>query len=206
MSIIVEHEKRRREILERALDLFVEEGYGAVTLQKIAGRCGITRTTLYIYFKNKKEIFNYSIKQFLEGLEADILKIRRDKRFTNINKLRKILTEIMERVEENRRLLLVLLDYLTHLPKSGKTPDYQVRRRTVRLRHILATVVIDGIRSGEIAAVKIRDADNLLYSLIETAIFRLTVLRRDNVDDVKQAADLAIKNLQFPQNKLTAQG
>ena len=55
MAIIVEHDKRKKEILETALDLFMEKGYEDVTFQKIADRCGITRTTLYIYFKNKKE-------------------------------------------------------------------------------------------------------------------------------------------------------
>ena len=54
MSIVVAHEKRRAEILEKTLDVFVDEGFEDVTFQKIADRCGITRTTLYIYFKNKK--------------------------------------------------------------------------------------------------------------------------------------------------------
>ena len=57
MAVQVEHDKRKQEILEKALDLFVEEGYEDVTFQKISDRCGITRTTLYIYFKNKREIF-----------------------------------------------------------------------------------------------------------------------------------------------------
>ena len=52
MATIVEHDKRRQEILQRALDVFIDEGYEDVTFQKIADRCGITRTTLYIYFKN----------------------------------------------------------------------------------------------------------------------------------------------------------
>ena len=46
MAIIVEHDKRRHKILEKALDVFVEEGYEDVSFQKIADRCGITRTTL----------------------------------------------------------------------------------------------------------------------------------------------------------------
>jgi len=46
MAIVVEHEKRRFEILQRALDVFTEEGYEDATFQKIADRCGITRTTL----------------------------------------------------------------------------------------------------------------------------------------------------------------
>ena len=68
MAIIVEHEKRRHEILDKALEVFVDEGYEDATFQKIADKCGITRTTLYIYFKNKKEIFLWSIKQLTEKL------------------------------------------------------------------------------------------------------------------------------------------
>ena len=58
MAIVVEHEKRKREILEKSFQLFIEDGYEDVTYQKIADKCGITRTTLYIYFKNKREIYN----------------------------------------------------------------------------------------------------------------------------------------------------
>ena len=65
MAIIVEHEKRRKEILQKSLDVFVEEGYEDVTFQKIADRCGITRTTLYIYFHNKYDIFIEIIKELL---------------------------------------------------------------------------------------------------------------------------------------------
>ena len=54
MAIVVEHDKRKHEILEKSLEVFIEEGYEDVTFQKIADRCGITRTTLYIYFKNKR--------------------------------------------------------------------------------------------------------------------------------------------------------
>ena len=53
MAIIVEHEKRKKEILEKSMELFCKEGFDDVTFQKIADACGITRTTLYIYFKNK---------------------------------------------------------------------------------------------------------------------------------------------------------
>ena len=48
MAIVVEHEKRKRDILEKAFTMFLEEGYEDITYQKIADRCGITRTTLYV--------------------------------------------------------------------------------------------------------------------------------------------------------------
>ncbi|QQO09897.1 TetR/AcrR family transcriptional regulator [Breznakiella homolactica] len=196
MSIVVEHDKRRKEILEKALDVFVAEGFEDATFQKIADRCGITRTTLYIYFRNKKEIFNYSIKQLLADVEKDLYVVRRDKKLNCTEKLIKVLATIIDRLEENRRLLSVVLNYLLYLSKSESDPDNRVRRRTIRLRHILATMVIEGIRAGEIVPLNVRAADDLLYGLIEAAIFRLVVLRRSSVAELKHSAELAVRRLQ----------
>jgi AcrR family transcriptional regulator len=195
MSIVVEHEKRRREILEKALDVFIDEGFEDTTFQKIADRCNITRTTLYIYFRNKKEIFNYSIKQLLLDVEGDISRVREDKTMSSVDKIIRILTEIVERLEASRRLLLVILDYLLHLARGNSDPNYRVRRRTLRLRHILASMVIDGIKAGEIAPVNIKVADDLFYGLIEAAIFRLVVLKRESAGDLKESIGLVVRQM-----------
>ncbi|MDR2304206.1 MAG: TetR/AcrR family transcriptional regulator [Treponema sp.] len=195
MSIIVEHDKRRKEILEKALDVFMDEGFEDATFQKIADRCGITRTTLYIYFKNKKEIFNYSIKQLLSGVEESITVIRNDDNLTSAEKLKKVLSDIIDRLEKNRRLLSVILDYLLYLSRSDSDPETRVRRRTVRLRHILSSMVIEGIRKEELAEVNVKDAVDMLYGLLESAIFRLVVLKRNSISDLKQAASLTVNRL-----------
>jgi hypothetical protein len=91
--------------------------------------------------------------------------------------------------------LSVVLDYLVYLSKGDINPDNRVRRRTLRLRHILATMVIDGIRAGEIAPINVRAADDLFYGLIESAIFRLVVLKRSSVSELRQAVALAVGQL-----------
>jgi AcrR family transcriptional regulator len=193
MSIIVEHEKRRGEILEKALDVFTDEGFEDATFQKIADRCGITRTTLYIYFKNKKDIFNYSIKQLLAEVEKDIDSIRGDGSLNSVDKIIKVIADIIDKLQANRRILRVILDYLLYISRSSADPDSKVRRRTLRLRHILATMVIEGIRRGEIAPMNVRQADDLLYGLVESAIFRLVVLKRKSAEEIKQAATEMIR-------------
>jgi AcrR family transcriptional regulator len=193
MSIVVEHEKRRREILKQALDVFMDEGFEDATFQKIAGRCGITRTTLYFYFKNKKEIFNYSIKQLLQEVESEITGVRKDGGLSHREKLTRVMTVIFEKLEENRQLLAVVLDYLFYLSKSDYDPDYRVRRRTVRMRHILASMIIEGIRDGEFATISVKDAVEALYGFLESAVFRLTVLRRSEVAELKKAAVLTVR-------------
>lgn len=181
--------------MQKALDVFMDEGFEDVTFQKIADRCGITRTTLYIYFKNKRDIFNYSIKQLLQGLEDDITKIRAEKSQSFADQLIRVMTTILERLEDNQRLLFVVLNYLSYLKKGDHDPDYRVRRRTVRLRHFLNAILIEGTRSGEFIPMNLKDANEALYGFCEAAVFRLSILHRSNVDELKSAMVLLVRQL-----------
>lgn len=192
MAIVVEHEKRKHEILQKALDVFVEEGYEDVTFQKIADRCGITRTTLYIYFKNKREIFLWSIKEMLSGLELSLNAIVSDQNLSSESALRQILSKLIDECQENRKTFSVLLTYLMQLKKSGIDPGERVRRRVIRLRHLMTTVIIRGIQSGEFKELNIRDMNELLYGLIESVIFRIAVLDEKDVSFVRTSFGLAV--------------
>jgi len=193
MAIAVEHEKRRKEILEKALMVFTEDGFSDATFQKIADRCGITRTILYLYFKDKKEIFKYSIKQLLTSVEEGIKKIKSDNSLNSTEKITRILLGIMGLMEQNHQLLSVVLDYLMHPAKSSIDPETRLRRRTVRFRRILATLVMDGVKTGELKKVNIKTADDYLYSFIESAIFQITVLKRKSIDDLKNMTVFAVR-------------
>jgi len=195
MSIVVEHEKRRKEILEKAIDIFMDEGFEDATFQKIADRCGITRTTLYIYFKNKKEIFKYSIKLLLQKLEEVIKQILDDTGLDSVEKITNVLLTILEQLEENRRLLSVILEYLLYLSRINSDPEARIRRRTLRLRHILSSMVIEGVKKKELAAQNIKVVDDYLYSFIEAAIFRIVVLKHESVEEIKETIVLAVRQL-----------
>lgn len=195
MAIVVEHEKRKHEILAKALDLFVEEGYEDVTFQKIADRCGITRTTLYIYFKNKREIFLWSLKQLTSAFETQIMEVISDKSLSAEDCLRKMFGVIIDGCEENSQLFTILLTYLLQLSKSGIDPAERVTRRVIRLQHLMSTIIIRGIQDGEFKKVSVKEANSMFYSLIESAIFRLSVLNQKNIEDVRASLNLAINGI-----------
>jgi len=195
MSIVVQHEKRRKEVLEKALTVFIDDGFENATFQRIADRCGITRTTLYLYFKNKKEIFNYSIKQLLADVEENINIIRADTALGSVEKITRVLLDIFKLLEQNRRLLSVVLDYLMHLPKNENNPETRIRRRTLKLRHIFSSMVIEGIKAGELKKVKIKTVDDYFHSIIMAVIFHLAVLKQKNISELKEMAVFAVKQL-----------
>lgn len=195
MATIVEHDKRKHEILQKALDVFVDEGYEDVTFQKIADRCGITRTTLYIYFKNKREIFLWSIKQLTEGLEKELISIVKDRFVSSEKALRIVISKILDGCQENYKLFIVLLPYLQQLQKTGIDSGERIKRRVIRLRHLLSILVIRGIKSGEFKHINVKDANELIYGLIESSIFRLILLNQKNIEEMKDVINLAIDGL-----------
>jgi len=183
VSISVEHDKRKEEILDKALDVFVVEGYKDTTFQKIAERCGITRTILYIYFNNKKEIFASCIKRFMNKLEHEILLIAEAQDRTSAEKLVAIGEMVVQICEKESRLLSVVLDYLLKLKTAGGDPDERVRRRTIRMRHILSYIIIEGKKKGEFSRdISVKATSELFYALIEAAVFRVTVRGKATMD------------------------
>jgi len=56
-------ESRPSELLDAALDLFIEHGFNATRLEDVAQRAGVSKGTLYIYFTNKEELFKAVIRK-----------------------------------------------------------------------------------------------------------------------------------------------
>ena len=208
MSIKIEHEKRKHEILEKAMDVFIDEGFENTTIQKIAKHCGISRPILYTYFKNKRDIFNYSIKQLLSTVEEKLVEAlhgqnaaaQKQEKSSAVDTLVTMLMLIIDILEKNKKLLNVLLDYLLYISKhkeaaGNKTPDYLIRKRTIKLRHILSEILIDGIKSGEIKNIDVSVVNNLLFGLLKSAILELTVIGKSSASEVKKTASLAVRLL-----------
>jgi AcrR family transcriptional regulator len=198
MAIVVEHEKRKREILEKSLDIFIEEGYEDVTFQKIADRCGITRTTLYIYFKNKQELFLWSIKQLTQGLETALLLVVNNQSLSSREQLHQVCTKIIDTCMDNKKLFNIILIYLLQLQKMGKDPGDRVRRRVLRLRHLLSTILIAGMKKGEFRKINVKAANEMFYGLIQSIIFRLAILDQESIDELNASFDLAIEGILNP--------
>jgi AcrR family transcriptional regulator len=69
-----EKEELRREILDAARDLFVEVGYEAVSMRKIAEKIEYSPTTIYLHFRDKSDLLDCicsdTFSQLVERLKA----------------------------------------------------------------------------------------------------------------------------------------
>ena len=121
-----ESEVRRLEIMNAAMQLFMEKGYTNTTTQDIVDKVNISRGLLYYHFKNKEDILYCLVEQYSEKLLKDIYQITFSKDKSATEKVRGFIeatiisservsvegTELQKTVdlEENR----YMIDKLSH--------------------------------------------------------------------------------------------
>jgi len=67
-------EMAKEKIIESASKLFFQMGYNNAGMENIARDMGITKGTLYLYFKNKEELLNKTCKVNMDLLEKNLKK------------------------------------------------------------------------------------------------------------------------------------
>jgi AcrR family transcriptional regulator len=55
-------EARPQELLDAALDLFVEKGFAATRAEEVAARAGVSKGTLYLYYPSKEDLLKAVIE------------------------------------------------------------------------------------------------------------------------------------------------
>jgi AcrR family transcriptional regulator len=79
----------RQEILDAARDLFVKDGYEAVSMRKIADRVGCSPGTLYLYFQDKSAILQAICLETFAKLDKMMERLNEDRTADPLQRLRR---------------------------------------------------------------------------------------------------------------------
>jgi len=194
MGIVIDHEARRHAIIAKSIQLFAEQGYNGVTYQKIADGCGIARTTLYKYFHNKRQIFNYAIWEVANVLGARMADIL-NPRDSVVVRLDRLMGAVLGFLFEQRVILTVILDYVLAAQRAGQNLQHVIASHTVGLRRIIHRLLVEGVRKGELRDLSARRETEQLYALLEAAILRLTVSQNADYEELSALLRDAIDSL-----------
>lgn len=70
-EVLAKRERRKEarpgELLDAALDLFVEKGFAATRAEEVAARAGVSKGTLFLYFPSKEELFKAVVRENISG-------------------------------------------------------------------------------------------------------------------------------------------
>lgn len=176
MTVFVDHSERRRMILEQAFALFAREGFDGVTFQKIANECGIARTLIYRYFKDKEELFLYAVRQGTDKMSEMVEKVMKRTDLSTVEKLRRVLHLTIKMLSENRVFLSVVLDYLAIAKQSGANVRRKVRRYTWGMKFFIDRLLREAVDEHVLVRIEPIKASAHLFCILEAYVLNVTIV------------------------------
>ncbi len=141
-------EERKAQIYEAALACFSRKGYHRTTMDDIVAESGLSKGTLYWYFKSKKELFLSLFQELMAEFGQAWEAIVADQEATATDKLRASLSLFRAEFVEMVPLFGVLMEAW-----ALTSHDEDVQRLTLELYEpyldIMARIIEDGVASGE---------------------------------------------------------
>jgi AcrR family transcriptional regulator len=140
--------ERPREILDAALRVFAARGYAATRLEDVAAAAGVTKGTIYYYFKNKEDLLDRLVASRNQEVFADFETLMGSITGPASSKLRMLMRKgFCEPTDESRQLLhVVFLDLHTDAPKVFART---IQRKLVAGWTLIARLIALGKASGE---------------------------------------------------------
>ncbi len=162
-------DERKSQILNAAEEVFTEKGFDQARMDDIAGQTGLSKGTLYLYFKSKDDLiiaildrlFQREFRQMEKLAVADKTARACVEEFTDL---------ATRDVSAMLRLLPIFYEFLA-LAFRNKYVQHALKQYLNRFLDILIPIIQRGIDSGEFRAVDAREV-----ALAAGAIFEGTIL------------------------------
>lgn len=71
-TVVRDPDAKKRHILEAARRLLVERDFASIVLDDVAKRAGVAKGTLFLYFKNKEELFSAAFADLIDALGQEL--------------------------------------------------------------------------------------------------------------------------------------
>ena len=134
----------RDQLLRTAADLFRERGYRATTVDDIAARLGMSKASLYTYFRAKDEMLAAISRETIAAFTRELALVLRSD-LAPEEKLRRVVRQHVRFVISNRSFLTVFFSEEASLPARFAR---SIAAQKDRYDKGVETIVLDGVRRG----------------------------------------------------------
>ena len=160
-------EARPGELLDAALDLFVEKGFAATRAEEVAARAGVSKGTLFLYFPSKEELFKAVVRENISGRFAEWQEEFENFQGSSAEMVRYCMRVWWERIGATRAsgITKLMISEARNFPELAAFYQQEViRPGTQLIRRILQR----GVDSGEFRPL---DVDHTVYSIVAPIVF-----------------------------------
>lgn len=178
---------RPGEILEAALEQFVEKGYAATKLEDVAQRAGVTKGTMYLYFESKDALFKAvvlaNVVPALERAEQLVAEFQGSSRDLLVQYMRAWMDAVYNTALSG--LPKLLISEAANFPEMARFYHVEVVDRGQRL---LRGIIQRGIENGEFRGVDPDYTARVLRApILLAAVWKHSLLKTESCTvDVQQ--------------------
>ena len=158
--------ERRQQILVAAMSCFMRKGYYRSTMDDIVAESGLSKGTLYWYFKGKKELFLALFQSITQQLESGWLAQIDDPYLTATEKLRLSTTMFRVELSEMVPFIGIMLEAWA-MTRHDPEMDKLVRDMYAPYLNIMSSIIAEGIASGEFEADSAEDIAKVIMILYD---------------------------------------
>ncbi|MCU0439903.1 MAG: TetR/AcrR family transcriptional regulator [Raineya sp.] len=97
------------EVLDKAIQLFWEKGYNACSMQDVVDGLGLSRSSIYDTFTDKKNLFLQSLKKYQEDYTSIVINM-----LNNSSDIRKTLEDIFDNIVQDVEKCLLKGCFMTN--------------------------------------------------------------------------------------------
>jgi AcrR family transcriptional regulator len=140
-------EARPGELLDAAITVFAERGYRNTRLEEVAAAAGVTKGTIYHYFRTKEELLLRAVEHYhREGFERTEQLLREEKAPASV-RIRLYIRKSFGSDPSRRKVLTLLLQGVANdVPEVHR---YWLETGPLKAWRLLAGLVAEGQAAGE---------------------------------------------------------
>ena len=170
----------RRRIIDTAAALFVDQGYGATTLQQIADRAGVAVQTVYFVFGNKPALLKELVDVVIAGDDEPVATMERSW-FTAVTDATTAGSALATLIA-GTRAMLERVATITEMLRAAAATNPEIRGSWPGQRDPRYTVISTAVASltgkpGARSGISTAEATDIVYALLSPELF--LVLTRD---------------------------
>lgn len=155
-------EARPQELLDAALEVFVEKGFAAARTDDVAQRAGVAKGTLYLYYPSKDELLKAVIRCYIASEIAAGRAAAQAHHGSAADVLREVVVPWWQRIVDSPASGVFKL-VVTEVRNFPEIAAFYAREVLEPGEQVLAEIIERGITSGEFRSVGVQ---NTVFSLL----------------------------------------
>ncbi|HDZ90217.1 MAG: TetR/AcrR family transcriptional regulator [Deltaproteobacteria bacterium] len=182
-----ERQMRRQQIMDAAKKVFASKGFGGATMENIAEEAEFSPATLYLYFKNKDELFASLNLRMLQDLISRVEGVRDQKDLVPEKRIMALEKALYEVYLEDPLNVVNVLRFQSRGRLKSLSPELsgQIRECTRQYIRAIADLFQEGVRQGAFL-----DCHPVAFAEIVWSIFAGLVLNEDTKRGLDEGKDL----------------